>query len=138
MLRNIIVVFSLILILIAVIKLQIFLSKKDSKLFGLIIPIVILAISLLLAFGGLPTNQEIETTQSITTETTETGEIVENSLDAKTPTALVDNTLTVNGIIYTIIFINAGNSVMLGIFFYCRHQKKTHVELKRMKAKELF
>ena len=42
MLRNIIVVFSLILILIAVIKLQIFLSKKDSKLFGLIIPIVIL------------------------------------------------------------------------------------------------
>lgn len=121
MLRNIIVVFSLILILIAVIKLQIFLSKKDSKLFGLIIPIVILAISLLLAFGGLPTNQEIETTQSITTET---GEIVENSLDAKTPTALVDNTLTVNGIIYTIIFINAGNSVMLGIFFYCRHQKK--------------
>lgn len=135
MLRNIIVVFSLILILIAVIKLQIFLSKKDSKLFGLIIPIVILAISLLLAFGGLPTNQEIETIQSITTET---GEIVENSLDAKTPTALVDNTLTVNGIIYTIIFINAGNSVMLGIFFYCRHQKKTHVELKRMKAKELF
>ena len=130
MLRNIIVVFSLILILIAVIKLQIFLSKKDSKLFGLIIPIVILAISLLLAFGGLPTNQEIVTT--------ETGEIVENSLDAKTPTALVDNTLTVNGIIYTIIFINAGNSVMLGIFFYCRHQKKTHVELKRMKAKELF
>ena len=120
MLRNIIVVFSLILILIAVIKLQIFLSKKDSKLFGLIIPIDILAISLLLAFGGLPTNQEIETTQSITTET---GEIVENSLDVKTPTALVDNTLTVNGIIYTIIFINAGNSVMLGIFFYCRHQK---------------
>jgi len=121
MLRNIIVVLSLILILIAVIKLQIFLSKKDSKLFGLIIPIVILAISLLLAFGGLPTNQEIETTQSITTET---GEIVENSLDAKTPTVLVDNTLTVNGIIYTIISINAGNSVMLGIFFYCRHQKK--------------
>lgn len=87
----------------------------------MIIPIVILAISLLLAFGGLPTNQEIETTQSITTET---GEIVENSLDAKTPTVLVDNTLTVNGIIYTIISINAGNSVMLGIFFYCRHQKK--------------
>ena len=135
MLRNIIVVFSLILILIAVIKLQIFLSKKDSKLFGLIIPIVILAISLLLAFGGLPTNQEIETTQSITTET---GEIVENSLDAKTPTALVDNTLTVNGIIYTIIFINAGNSVMLGIFFYCRHQKKSDVEFKRMNDKDLF
>ena len=132
MLRNIIVVFILILILIAVIKLQIFLSKKDNKLFGLIIPIVI---SLLLAFGGLPTNQEIKTTQSITTKT---GEIVENSLDAKTTTALVDNTLTVNGIIYTIISINAGNFVMLGIFFYCRHQKKTHVELKRMKANELF
>lgn len=101
----------------------------------MIIPVIIFSISLLLAFGGLPTNQEIETTQSITTETEE---IVENSLDEKTPTALVDNTLTVNGIIYTILSINAGNSVMLGIFFYYRHQKKTHVELKRMKAKELF
>ena len=135
MLRDIIVMISLILILIVVIKLQIFLSKKDSKLFGLIIPIVIFVLSLLLAFGGLPTNYEIETTQSITTET---GEIVENFLDAKTPTELVDNTLTVNGIIYTILSINAGNFVMLGIFFYCRHQKKTHVELKRMKANELF
>ena len=135
MLRDIIVVISLILIFIAVIKLQIFLSKKDCKLFGLIIPVIIFAISLLLAFGGLPTNQEIETTQSITTET---GEIVEDFLDEKTPTALVDNTLTVNGIIYTILSINTGNSVMLGIFFYYRHQKKTHVELKRMKAKELF
>lgn len=111
----------IVLILIAVVKLQMFLSKKDSKLFGLIIPIVILAISLLLAFGGLPTNHEIETTPSITTET---GEIIENSLDEKTPMALVDNTLTVNGIIYTIISIDVGNSVMLGIFFYCRHQKK--------------
>lgn len=107
----------------------------DSKLFGLIIPIVILAISLFVAFRGLPTNQEIKTTQSITTET---GEIVENPLDEKTPTALVDNTLTVNHIIYTIISINVGNSVMLGIFFYYKHQKKIHIELKRMKTKEHF
>ena len=28
--------------------------------------------------------------------------------------------------------------VRLGIYFYCRHKKNTHVELKRMRAKELF
>ncbi|MFR6169602.1 MAG: hypothetical protein ACLUKE_16170 [Blautia wexlerae] len=53
MLRNIIVVFSLILILIAVIKLQIFLSKKDSKLFGLIIPIVIFSYFTLIGIWGI-------------------------------------------------------------------------------------
>ena len=36
-----------VIIIIAIIRLQIFLSKKDNKLFGLIIPIVIFASSLI-------------------------------------------------------------------------------------------
>ena len=124
----------LILILIAIIRLQIFLSKKDNRLLGLIIPIVIFASSLIFAFGFIPTHTKIETSQSVTTET---GEIVESSSD-KTSTALIDHSLTTTSIVYTIVSINAVNFVMLGIYFYCRHKKNTHVELKRMKAKELF
>ena len=56
----------------------------------------------------------------------------------KTSTALRDHSLTTTSIVYTIVSINAGNFVMLGIYFYCRHKKSTHAELKRMKAKELF
>ena len=123
----------LILILIAIIRLQIFLSKKDNRLLGLIIPIVIFASSLIFAFGFIPTHNKIETTQSVMTET---GEVVESSSD-KTSTALIDHSLTTS-IVYTIVSINAVNFVMLGIYFYCRHKKSTHVELKRMKAKELF
>ena len=123
----------LILILIAIIRLQIFLSKKDNRLLGLIIPIVIFASSLIFAFGFIPTHNKIETSQSVTTET---GKIVESSSD-KTSTALIDHSLTTS-IVYTIVSINAVNFVMLGIYFYCRHKKNTHVELKRMKAKELF
>lgn len=67
---------------------------------------------------------------------TETGKVVESSSD-KTSTALRDHSLTTS-IVYTIVSINAGNFVMLGIYFYCRHKKSTHAELKRMKAKELF
>ena len=125
----------LILILIAIIKLQIFLSKKDNRLLGLIIPIVIFASSLIFAFGFIPTHNKIETTQSIMTET---GKDVESSSDKKTSTALIDHSLTTTSIVYSIVSINAVNVVMLGIYFYCRHQKNTHIELKRMKAKELF
>ena len=124
----------LILILIAIIKLQIFLSKKDNRLLGLIIPIVIFASSLIFAFGFIPTHNKIETSQSVTTET---GEIVESSSD-KTSTALIDHSLTTASVVYTIVSINAVNVVMLGIYFYCRHKKNTHIELKRMRAKELF
>lgn len=120
-----------VIILIAIIRLQIFLSKKDNKLFGLIIPIIIFASSLIFAFGFIPTHNKIETTQSVMTET---GKVVESSSD-KTSTALRDHSLTTTSIVYT---INAGNFVMLGIYFYCRHKKSTHAELKRMKAKELF
>lgn len=122
-----------VIILIAIIRLQIFLSKKDNKLFGLIIPIIIFASSLIFAFGFIPTHNKIETTQSVMTET---GKVVESSSD-KTSTALRDHSLTTS-IVYTIVSINAGNFVMLGIYFYCRHKKSTHAELKRMKAKELF
>lgn len=122
-----------VIIIIAIIRLQIFLSKKDNRLLGLIIPIVIFASSLIFAFGFIPTHNKIETTQSVMTET---GKVVESSSD-KTSTALRDHSLTTS-IVYTIVSINAGNFVMLGIYFYCRHKKNTHAELKRMKAKELF
>ena len=58
-----------VIILIAIIRLQIFLSKKDNRLLGLIIPIVIFASSLIFAFGFIPTHNKIETTQSVMTET---------------------------------------------------------------------
>lgn len=122
-----------VIILVAIIRLQMFLSKKDNKLFGLILPIVIFASSLIFAFGFIPTHNEIETTQSVMTET---GEVVESSSD-KTSTALINHSLTTTSIVYTIVSINAVNVVILGIYFYCRHKKNTHIELKRMKAKEL-
>lgn len=124
-----------VIIIIAIIRLQIFLSKKDNRLLGLIIPIVIFASSLIFAFGFIPTHNKIETTQSVMTET---GKVVESSSDKKTSVAPVDHSITTNSIIYTVVSINAINFVMLGIYFYCRHKKNTHIELKRMKAKELF
>lgn len=43
-----------VIILIAIIRLQIFLSKKDNRLLGLIIPIVIFASSLIVKPQTLP------------------------------------------------------------------------------------
>ena len=47
-----------VIILIAIIRLQILLSKKDNKLFGLIIPIIIFASSLIFAFVLKQTNNK--------------------------------------------------------------------------------
>ena len=123
-----------VIMIIAILRLQISVLKKDNKLFGLIIPIIIFASSLIFAFGFIPTHNKIETTQSVMTET---GEVAESSSD-KTSTALIDHSLTTTSIVYTIVSINSVNFVMLGIYFYCRHKKSTHAELKRMRAKELF
>ena len=123
-----------VIILIAIIRLQIFLSKKDNRFFVLINQMFIFAITLIFDFVYIQTNKKIDTTQSVMTET---GKVVESSSD-KTSTALRDHSLTTTSIVYTIVSINAGNFVMLGIYFYCRHKKSTHTELKRMRAKELF
>lgn len=135
MIKDIIVIIVLICILIAIIKLQIFLSKKDKKLLGLIIPVFIFALSLVLALGGTPMKPEIETSQMTVSET---GEALEHTLDTNISASIMDKSLTINSIMYTILIINIGNFVMLGIYFYCRYQKKISIELKRMKNKELF
>ncbi len=134
MIKNIIVIICLICILIATIKLQIFLSKKDKKALGLIIPVFIFIISLVYSFGGTPMKPEIETSQAIVSET---GEALEEPLDTNISPTIINKSLALNSIIYTILIINIGNVVMLGIYFYYRHHKKISIELKRMKSKEL-
>lgn len=134
MIKDIIIIIVLICIFIAIIKLQISLSKKDKKVLGLIIPAFIFTLSLVMAFGGTPMKPEIETSQITLSET---GEVLEQTLDSNISTSLLDKPLTINSIIYTILIINIGNIVMLGIYFYFRHQKKISIELKRMKHKEL-
>ena len=47
-----------VIILIAIIRLQIFLSKKDNGLLGFIIQIVIFASSLIFAFGFIQTHNK--------------------------------------------------------------------------------
>ncbi len=134
MIKDIIVIIVLICVLIAIIKLQTFLSKKDNKILGLIIPIFIFVFSLVLALGGTPVEPEIETSQAIVSET---GEALEEPLDTNISPTIINKSLALNSIIYTILIINIGNVVMLGIYFYCRHHKKISIELKRMKSKEL-
>lgn len=124
----------IIAVVFAMIKLQIFLSKKEKRLFGLIIPVAIFAISLLMAFGGTPTNAEVETIQTVVTEN---NEIVEGSEDIKTSSYIIDEAFTASSMIVMIVVINIGTIVMLGIYCHYRNLRKTHVELRRMKAKEL-
>lgn len=88
-----------VIILIVIIRLQIFLSKKDNRLLGLIIPIIIFTSSLIFAIGFIPIHNKIETTQSVMTET---GKVVESSSD-KTSTALIDHSLTTTSIVYTVM-----------------------------------
>jgi hypothetical protein len=51
-------------------------------------------------------------------------EVLEESLDTIISTDITDKSTALGSIIYTILVINVGNIVMLGIYFYCRHNKK--------------
>ena len=125
MIRDILVIIILISILITVIKVQIVLSKKDKKILGLIIPIFIFMFSLFLTVGATPVKPEIETTQMITTEKVD---VLEDSLVTPISASLVEKSFIMNSFLYTILIINTGNLILLGIYFYCRHQKKIRVE----------
>jgi hypothetical protein len=121
MIKDIIAIVYLACILIATIKLQIFLSKKDNKALGLIIPAFILITSLVYSVFVTPMYSEMETS---TVTVYETGEVLEESLDTIISTDIIDKSTALMSIIYIMSIINSGNIVMLGIYFYCRHNKK--------------
>ncbi len=132
----------LIIFIFAVVKFQIYLSKKECFAYGLILPV--LSFSLVMGWHLFltPVNIEISddfTTNTIVSEDIE-GETVREELQQETPDTIkmeADTDHIQSSFLFTIIGGNAGTVILLIIYWIQRRKRTVHSELKKMQLSEL-
>ena len=132
----------LIIFIFAVVKFQIYLSKKECFVYGLILPV--LSFSLVMGWHLFltPVNIEISddfTTNTIVSEDIE-GETVREELQQETPDTIrmeADTDHIQSSFLFTIIGGNAGTVILLIIYWIQRRKRTVHSELKKMQLSEL-
>ena len=125
---NLIVGIILILVFGAgLIVLQIFLSNKESKWPGLILPIISFGISLLAAMAIL-----LYSVNTVTKAQTINGEIVEQSV-----TEVNDTSSTIVGAIVVFAYCNIPTAILLVIYAACRGKRNRQRALEKMSVQDL-
>lgn len=127
----------------AIVKFQIYLSKKKNPLYGLILPVV--SFLLVLCWYVLLTPARFETSEDFSTdivisENMETGEITQEEMPAQDITAdevEMDQDMRDTSFIVTITTGNIGTIVLLIIYWTLRRRRTLHSELKQMELEEL-
>lgn len=115
------------------ILLQIFLSKKENKWLGLILPILSLCISLIAVFG-IAAFTTITTTPQVVNE----NGIVIQEAAPETTTQPIQST---SSLIFTVgsvfLLYNIPTAVLLAIYFGCREKQRQKKALEKMQAQDL-
>jgi uncharacterized membrane protein YesL len=129
---GIINVFILLLIIIGLIFLQIFLSKRRNKWLGLIIPFIFIIISIFASIAMPIYTVSEESSMTVT----QNGKVVEEII---TPSANErPSLLTIIATIIPIFLIwNIPTLIFLGIYGVCRDQMKKNGELNKMNILDL-
>lgn len=131
MLRIIFIIIAM-LVFIGLILLQVYLSKRNNKWLGLILPFIFLIIAL---FASITTPLYV-VTEEATVSYSENGQVVEETIS---PASSEKPSLAT--IIATIIPLfllwNIPTLIFLGIYGVCRDQMKKNGELNRMNVLDL-
>ena len=129
----------LLLICAGVVVLQVFLSKKENKWLGLILPIISFCVSLTVVFGMavytiLPTEQT-----AVVQNIDENGNVLEeifiqpaNASQSDQPVASM--VLALGGVF---LLYNIPTVVLMGIYFACRESQKRKKALEKMQVQDL-
>ena len=117
----------LFIIAVAVIILQIFLSKKENKWAGLILPIISFSISLMALLGVL-----LLSVNTGTMTTTVNGEIVEQTTEQ-----IVNMSSIIVSAIYTFLLCNIPTGILLAIYAACRGKHRRQHALNKMSVQDL-
>lgn len=114
------------------ILLQIYLSKKESRWPGLVLPIIMLCISLL-AVIGVATFTAIPATQQVVDEN---GVVIQ-----ETALEIVEPMQSTSSLLYTVgsvfLLYNIPTVVLLAIYFGCREKQRKRKALEKMQAQDL-
>lgn len=129
----------ILLILIGVVyiigKIQVLLSKKENKIYGLILPFLVFVLSLILSFGTVPTT--ISTDTEIQT-VSEEGAMIKNDSLTKQSKIPMEQNFSIGSIIYVLIIVNIATISLLVIYIMCKRKMVLKEELKKMRLKELW
>ena len=110
-----------------VIVLQIFLSKKENKWAGLILPFISFGISIMALLGVL-----LFSVNTGTMTTTVNGEIVEQTTEQ-----IVNMSSIIASAIYTFLLCNIPTGILLAIYAACRGKQNRQRALNKMSAQDL-
>jgi hypothetical protein len=130
-------VFLLVLI-IGGIALQIFLSKKQNKWFGLILPLICLTFSIVSVLGNVAFST-VQNTSSVVEITDSSGKVIgteemgSNQVAEKT----TDYGSVVASTIVVFLILNIPTIILLAIYFACREKIKVHSAIEKMKIQDL-
>lgn len=131
---KIIALFILAGILFIICKIQFLLSKKENKLYGLILPFLIFGLSLFLSFGATPTTLSTDTNMQTISEN---GTITNTHSSEEQSLISVEKSVSASSIVYVLLTVNTGTLLLAVIYIICRRKMTTKIELKKMKLEEL-
>lgn len=123
-------------IIVGAIFLQIFLSKKENKWTGLILPLITLCIAILVVSGLVAFTFGPQTSETQTIN--EKGEII-SKISESTPKEISESTSSiVISMIFIFILYNIPTVILLAIYASCREKiKKKNIEIERMNIIDL-
>ncbi len=117
-----------------IIALQIFLSKKENKWAGLVLPIISFLLSLVVILGLASFG--IQSGRVTTQEISEDGKVISEVVEAA-PAAQGMDSATVGVTVYLFVLSNIPTAVLLAIYFVCRPSNRRGRELRKMSAQDL-
>lgn len=126
--------FVALIILIGIVFLQIYLSKKQNKWVGLILPLICLVISIFTVLGMASFN--IFTKETLTT-IKENGEIVNEVIRNTTNKNNIDLASLIFSSIMVFFISNIPTAIFIAIYVGCRGKMKKNYELEKMNVQDL-
>lgn len=123
----------MIAILCGVIWLQVFLSKKQNKRLGLILPTISILFSLLTVIGFSTYNTKTSTSSATYDES---GNVIESKVNIVNDNK-VNTTSLITGDIIIFLVNNIPTVILLCIYFGLREQKRVDKSIEKMKIKDL-
>lgn len=108
------------IISIGIVALQIFLSKKESKWLGLILPAISILFSIMAVLGLV----------SYTTIAGQSGKVILNAVQIPKVSILLTG-------LYIFVLYNIPTAILLGIYYACREKIKKNREIEKMSVQDL-
>lgn len=132
-LTNILFLLILVILVVGGILLQIFLSKRKNKCFGLILPLICLLFSIISVLSiPMYTSNEL-TIQQLAPN----GTVIEESIIEQHKEPAVNTASAIFQILVVFIIYNIPNAILLVVYFSCRENIKKNSQLEKMNIQDL-